>query len=48
MKKPLRDQIEELAAMSVPELQQQHRKIFGAEAESAHRQFLFRKIAWRL
>ena len=48
MKKPLRDQIEELAAMGVPELQQQHRELFGEEPASAHRQFLFRKIAWHL
>ena len=48
MKKTLRDQIDGLAAMSVPELQEEHRKLFGAEPESAHRQFLFRKIAWRL
>lgn len=48
MKKLLRDQINELAAMSVAELEQQHLKLFGEEAASAHRQFLFRKIAWRL
>ena len=48
MKKPVRDLIEELAAMSVPELQQQHRDLFGVEPESTHRQFLFRKIAWHL
>ncbi len=48
MKKLLRDQIDELSAMSVAELEQQHQKIFGEEPASAHRQFLFRKIAWRL
>ena len=48
MKKPLRDQIDELAAMSVAELEQQHLKLFGEEPASTHRQFLFRKIAWRL
>ena len=48
MKKPLRDQIHELAAMSVRDLQQQHRDVFGEEPESIHRQFLFRKIAWHL
>jgi hypothetical protein len=48
MKKTLRDQIDELGAMSVAELQQQHRKLFNEEPESAHRQFLFHKIAWRL
>ena len=48
MKKPLRDQIDELAKMGVRELQQHYRDIFGEEPESVHRQFLFRKIAWRL
>lgn len=48
MKKPVRNQIDELAAMSVAELEQQHLKLFGEEPASAHRQFLFRKIAWRL
>lgn len=48
MKKPVRDQIEELAAMSVRELQQQYQDLFGEAPASAHRQFLFRKIAWHL
>jgi hypothetical protein len=48
MKKTLRDQIDELAAMGVAEFVQQHRQLFGEEPASAHRQFLFRKIAWRL
>ena len=34
--------------MGVAELEQQHLKLFGEEPASAHRQFLFRKIAWRL
>ena len=48
MKKPIQARIDELAAMSVRALQQEYRKVFGAEPESAHRQFLFRKIAWQL
>jgi hypothetical protein len=48
VKKPVRDQIQELAAMSVRDLQQQHRDVFGEEPESIHRQFLFRRIAWHL
>jgi hypothetical protein len=48
MKKILRDRIAGLAAMNVPALPEEHRKIFGEEPASAHRQFLFRKIAWRL
>ena len=48
MKETLRDQIAELAAMNVPALREEHRKMFGEEPVSSHRQFLFRKIAWRL
>ena len=48
MKKTLRDQIDELAQMSVLQLQEQHRKLFQVDSASTHRQFLFRKIAWRL
>jgi hypothetical protein len=48
MKKTLRDRIAELAAMNVPALREEHRRLFGEEPASAHRQFLFRKIAWRL
>ena len=48
MKKGLRDQIDELAAMNVAALQQRHKELFGDGPVSAHRQFLFRKIAWRM
>ncbi len=48
MKKPIQARIDELAAMNVRALQEEYRKVFGAEPESAHRQFLFRKIAWQL
>jgi hypothetical protein len=48
MKKPLRDLIDQLTKMGVRELQQQYRDLFGAEPDSVHRQFLFRKIVWRL
>lgn len=48
MKKMLRERIAALAAMNVPALREEHRKVFGKEPASSHRQFLFRKIAWRL
>ena len=48
MKKPLRDLIDQLTKMGVRELQQHYQDLFGEEPESVHRQFLFRKIAWRL
>lgn len=48
MKKTLRERIAALAAMNVPALRAEHRKLFGKDSVSSHRQFLFRKIAWRL
>jgi hypothetical protein len=48
MKKTLPDRIAALAAMDVPALREEHHKVFGKEPVRAHRQFLFRKIAWRL
>lgn len=48
MKKPLQVQISELAAMDTAALREEHRKLFGQEPTTAHRQFLFRKIAWHL
>ena len=48
MKKTLQERIAALAAMNVPALREEHRKVFGKEPASSHRQFLFRKIAWRL
>jgi hypothetical protein len=47
MKKTLRERIAALAAMNVPVLREEHRKLFSKEPVSSHRQFLFRKIAWR-
>ena len=34
--------------MSSAELEKQHLQLFGEEPATAHRQFPFRKIAWRL
>jgi hypothetical protein len=48
MKKTLRDRIAALSAMDVPALREEHRRVFGKDPVSAHRQFLFRKIAWRM
>jgi len=47
MKKTLREQTAVQAAMNVPALREEHRKVFGKDPVSSHRQFLFRKIAWR-
>jgi hypothetical protein len=48
MKKTLRDRIAALATMNLPALREEHRRVFGKEPVSAHRQFLFRQIASRL
>jgi hypothetical protein len=48
MKKLLRDEIDGLAAMNVAALQQRHRELFGDQPAPTHRQFLYRKIAWRM
>lgn len=48
MRKLLRYEINELAAMNVAALQQRHQQLFGDQPAPAHRQFLFRKIAWRM
>lgn len=48
MKKTLREQIGELAAMDVAALQTRHLEFFSKETTCAHRQHLFRKLAWHL
>ena len=48
MKKTLRQQIDELAAMDVAALQTRHLESLGKATTCAHRQFLFRKLAWHL
>jgi len=44
----MRKQIDELSRMTVAQLQQKYLQVFGEEARSHHRQFLFRRIAWRI
>lgn len=34
--------------MTVRELRGRYREVFGEESRSNHKQFLFRRIAWRL
>lgn len=41
-------QIEALRRMTVRELRGRYREVFGEESRSNHKQFLFRRIAWRL
>jgi hypothetical protein len=40
--------IEELQNLTVDELQQRHREVYGEAAQSRHKQHLVRRIAWRL
>jgi hypothetical protein len=44
----IREKIENLRHMTVGQLKQQYREAFGEDSRSNHKQFLFRRIAWRL
>ena len=48
MNNPVRRQIEEVQRMTVRELHEKYWEVFGEESRSNHRQFLIRRIAWRL
>jgi len=48
METAMQKQIEELSRMTVSQLRQKHLEVFGEETRSSHRQFLFRRIAWRI
>jgi hypothetical protein len=43
-----RELIEKLRHMTVGQLKNQYREIFAEESRSNHKQFLFRRIAWRI
>ena len=42
------EQIETLKHMTVRQLRERYQEVFGQESRSNHKQFLFRRIAWRL
>jgi hypothetical protein len=44
----MRKEIEELSRMTVGQLRQKYLQVFGEESRSNHKQFLFRRIAWRI
>jgi hypothetical protein len=44
----MQKEIEELSRMTVKQLRQKHLEVFGEESRSFNRQFLFRRIAWRV
>jgi hypothetical protein len=44
----VRKEIELLCQMTVRQLRQKYAEVFGEETRSNHKQFLFRRIAWRI
>jgi hypothetical protein len=44
----LREEIEALRHMTVGQLKEKYREVFGEASRSNHKQFLFRRIAWRI
>ena len=44
----LREQIESLRQMTVGQLKTKYQEVFGETSRSNHKQFLFRRIAWRM
>ncbi len=44
----LREEIDALRQMTVGELRAKYCEVFGEESRSNHKQFLFRRIAWRI
>jgi len=41
-------EIESLRQMTTAQLKEKYREVFGEESRSNHKQFLFRRIAWRI
>ncbi|HWH58212.1 MAG TPA: DUF2924 domain-containing protein [Terriglobales bacterium] len=44
----LREEIEALRHMTAGQLKEKYREVFGEVSRSNHKQFLFRRIAWRI
>ena len=44
----MRKEIEELSRMTVGQLRLKYQQVFGEESRAHHKQFLFRRIAWRI
>ena len=44
----LREQIEGLRHMTVGQLKDRYREVFGEDSRFNHKQFLFRRVAWRI
>ncbi len=44
----IREQIEGLRSLTTGQLKEKYREVFGEDSRSNHKQFLFRRIAWRI
>jgi hypothetical protein len=44
----IREEIEGLRNFTTAQLKEKYREVFGEESRSNHKQFLFRRIAWRI
>jgi hypothetical protein len=48
MKEPLAARVARLRTMTVAALREQHRELFGEETRSRNRDFLWKRLAWRV
>ncbi|HKE26900.1 MAG TPA: DUF2924 domain-containing protein [Bryobacteraceae bacterium] len=44
----IEEQIAELGRMTVTQLRQKYAEVFGEETRSNNKQFLYRRVAWRI
>src|SRR5215831_20235375 len=44
----IREEIEGLRNLTTAQLKEKYREVFGEQSRSNHKQFLFRRIAWRI
>jgi hypothetical protein len=44
----IREEIEGLRSLTTAQLKEKYREVFGEQSRSNHKQFLFRRLAWRI
>ena len=44
----IREEIEGLRSLTTAQLKEKYREVFGESSRSNHKQFLFRRVAWRI
>jgi hypothetical protein len=44
----IREEIEGLRSLTTAQLKDKYREVFGEDSRSNHKQFLFRRVAWRI